>query len=114
PAALPAESPALDLTPGASWAAGLDRAAWRRAWRVAADAPPLSRPHRAGLPAYRAVVAEHLLRHRGLAVGEDAVLATAGTTAGLLGGAHGALRPGDAVAGEGPRSPRAARAPRAA
>src|SRR6059058_4894463 len=34
----------LDLTPGSSWAAGLDRAAWRRAWRAAADAPALARP----------------------------------------------------------------------
>jgi len=114
PAASLAEPPALDLTPGSSWAAGLDRAAWRRAWRAAADAPPLSRPHLAGLPAYRAVVAEHLLRHRGLAVGEDAVLATAGTTAGLLEVAHGALRPGDAVAVEEPGYQRAVGALRAA
>ena len=73
----------LDLTPGSSWAAGLDAAAWRRAWRAGGDAAPLGRPERAGLPTYRATVAEHLLRHRGLAVTEDAVLATGGTTAAL-------------------------------
>src|SRR3954469_10024447 len=36
----------LDLSPGTPWAGGLDRAAWRRAWRAAADAPPLSWAHR--------------------------------------------------------------------
>src|SRR5262249_29589016 len=80
----------------------------------AADAPALPRPYQAGLPAYRAVVAEHLLRHRGLAMGEDAVLATAGTTAGLLEVAHGELRPGDAVAVQEPRHQRAVGALRAA
>ncbi|MGH3629783.1 MAG: GntR family transcriptional regulator, partial [Sciscionella sp.] len=50
----------IDLAPGAPWIGGLDRAAWRRAWRAAADAPPLVRPNRAGLPDYRRVVAEHL------------------------------------------------------
>jgi len=89
----PAKAPPelIDLTPGTPWVGGIDRAAWRRAWRAAADVPPLSRPQRPGLPEYRAVVAEHLLRHRGLRVGVtaggaaadpvDTVLATAGTTA---------------------------------
>src|SRR5436189_2717885 len=27
---------AVDLTPGSPWAGGIDRAAWRRAWRAAA------------------------------------------------------------------------------
>src|SRR5919197_5323992 len=90
-----ATRPAVDLTPGSPWAGGIDRAAWRRDWRAAADVPPLPRPERAGLPAYRATVAEHLLRHRGLRVrGElddlhelaerdagEAVVATAGTSA---------------------------------
>ncbi|HWM04239.1 MAG TPA: winged helix-turn-helix domain-containing protein, partial [Actinophytocola sp.] len=31
---------ALDLTPGSPWAGGVDRAAWRRAWRAAADLAP--------------------------------------------------------------------------
>jgi GntR family transcriptional regulator / MocR family aminotransferase len=53
----------VDLAPGATWIAGIDRAAWRRAWRAAADAPPLPRPAPAGVAEYREVVAEHLLRH---------------------------------------------------
>ncbi|HEU5469045.1 MAG TPA: PLP-dependent aminotransferase family protein [Actinophytocola sp.] len=61
----------VDLTPGSPWAGGIDRAAWRRAWRAAADGVPLARPQRAGLRAYRAAVAEHLLRHRGLRVRDD-------------------------------------------
>ncbi len=58
---------ALDLTPGSPWAGGIDTAAWRRAWRAAAHVAPMVRPNRAGLSSYRTTVAEHLLRHRGLA-----------------------------------------------
>jgi GntR family transcriptional regulator/MocR family aminotransferase len=100
----------LDLTPGAPWAAGLDRSAWRRAWRAAADAPPLSRAHRAGLPDYRSAVAEHLLRHRGLAVGTDFVLATGGTTAAVVELAGAVFTPGDTVAVEEPGYQRAVQA----
>ncbi|SFK84156.1 GntR family transcriptional regulator / MocR family aminotransferase [Amycolatopsis sacchari] len=104
----------LDLTPGTPWAAGLDRAAWRRAWRAAADAPPLSRAHRAGLPDYRAAIAEHLLRHRGLAVGTDFVLATGGTTAAVVELAGAVFEAGDAVAVEEPGYQRAVQALRSA
>ncbi|MGH3862422.1 PLP-dependent aminotransferase family protein [Actinokineospora sp.] len=106
---------AVDLTPGSPWAGGIDRSAWRRAWRGAADIAPLSRPQRAGLPAYRAVVAEHLLRHRGLRVsgefddgGEgESVLATGGTTAAVGELAAAVLRRGDTVAVEEPGYQRA-------
>ena len=104
----------LDLTPGVPWAEGLDRAAWRRAWRAAADAPPLSAAHRAGLPEYRAAIAEHLLRHRGLAVGTESVLATGGTTAAVVELAGAVLEPGDRVAVEEPGYQRAVQAFRAA
>ncbi|WAL64277.1 PLP-dependent aminotransferase family protein [Amycolatopsis cynarae] len=97
----------LDLMPGAPWAAGLDRAAWRRAWRAAADTSPLSQPHRAGLPEYRAAIAEHLLRHRGLAVGTESVLATGGTTAAVVELATAVFAAGDAVAMEEPGYQRA-------
>ncbi|MFC5290836.1 PLP-dependent aminotransferase family protein [Actinokineospora guangxiensis] len=107
--------PEVDLTPGSPWAGGIDRAAWRRAWRGAADAAPLPRPHRAGLAEYRAVVAEHLLRHRGLPVGDgDAVLATGGTTAAVVELAAAVLRRGDTVAVEEPGYQRAVAAMRAA
>ncbi|OXM63813.1 PLP-dependent aminotransferase family protein [Amycolatopsis vastitatis] len=101
-------SPLLDLGPGTPWAAGLDRAAWRRAWRAAADPDPLVRAHRAGLPEYRAAVSEHLLRHRGLAAGS--VLATGGTTAAVVELAAAVLRRGDVVAVEEPGYQRAVQA----
>jgi len=72
-----------ELRPGSPCLDVLDRAAWRRAWRRAGDVEPDGRPQHAGVPAFRAVVAELLVRHRGLPAAPDAVLATAGTTAGL-------------------------------
>lgn len=104
----------IDLRPGSPWTAGLRRALWRRAWRAAGGPEVLSRPVAAGLPQFRAAVAEHLLRHRGLAVAPHAVLATAGTTAALTELAAVLLRPGDAVAVEEPGYPRAVGALRAA
>lgn len=103
----PAITDFVDLGPGAPWAGGLDRAAWRRAWRAAADVAPLSRPERAGLPEYREAIAEHLLRHRGLAVNAEPVLATGGTTAVLTEIAVAVLKRGDAVAVEEPGYQRA-------
>ncbi len=110
----------VDLAPGATWIDGIDRAAWRRAWRAAADAAPLPRAAPAGLAEYREVVVEHLLRHRGLTVStagrfvEDTVLATAGTTAAIAEFAVAALDPGDSVAVEDPGYQRAVQVLRAA
>jgi GntR family transcriptional regulator/MocR family aminotransferase len=110
----PVAPPRIDLVPGAPWVEGLDRAAWRRAWRAAADMRPLLRPQRAGLDEYRTVVAEHLLRHRGLTVarglGDQDVLATSGTTAAVSELAAAVLRPGDLVAVEEPGYQRAVQA----
>ncbi|HEY3260998.1 MAG TPA: PLP-dependent aminotransferase family protein, partial [Pseudonocardiaceae bacterium] len=105
----------VDLRMGSPWAGGIDRAAWRRAWRAAADTPLLATPVRGGLPEYGAAVVEHLLRHRGLACPPDAVLATAGTAAAVLELAlGGVLPPGAAVAVEEPGYARAVGALRAA
>ncbi|WP_324188221.1 PLP-dependent aminotransferase family protein [Nocardia higoensis] len=104
-----------DLGPGAPCVAAIDRAAWRRAWRTAADRSPIVRKDRGGDPAYVAAVAEHLLRHRGLRAGGDTVvLATAGTSAAVAELAAALLRPGDAVAVENPGYQRAVGAFRAA
>ncbi|HEV7647781.1 MAG TPA: PLP-dependent aminotransferase family protein [Actinophytocola sp.] len=112
---------ALDLTPGSPWAGGIDTAAWRRAWRAAAHVAPMVRPNRAGLASYRATVAEHLLRHRGLRVGtlsgldgHEAVLATSGTSHAAAELANAVLHPGDVVAVEEPGYQRAVGAMRAA
>ncbi|MFL6126493.1 PLP-dependent aminotransferase family protein [Actinophytocola sp.] len=105
----------VDLTPGSPWAGGIEQAAWRRAWRAAAHVAPMVRPNRAGVPAYRAAVAEHLLRHRGLRVGDtEAVLATAGTSMAVAELGRAVLRPGDIVAVEEPGYQRAVGALRAA
>lgn len=71
----------ISLRPGTPCLEVLDRAAWRRAWRAAADPPPDVGPDPVGLPAFRAAVVEHLLRHRGLAADPTHVLATGGSTA---------------------------------
>jgi GntR family transcriptional regulator/MocR family aminotransferase len=73
----------IDLRPGAPCLEVLDTAAWRRAWRRAGDLDPAARPEHPGSDGYRAAIAEHLLRHRGITAGAGTVLATAGTTAGF-------------------------------
>ncbi|PZS12794.1 MAG: GntR family transcriptional regulator [Pseudonocardiales bacterium] len=104
----------IDLRPGTPWASGMCPAAWRRAWRAAADPPILTRPVVAGLPEFRAAVVEHLVRHRGLAVQPEVVLATGGSTAAVAELAAVLLRPGDVVAVEEPGYPRAVATLRAA
>ncbi|MDA3629539.1 PLP-dependent aminotransferase family protein [Saccharopolyspora oryzae] len=104
------QEPTVVLRPGVPWAEGIDRAAWRRAWRAAADVEPDSTPHRAGVLSYREAVVEHLLRHRGLVLGGltvDNVLATGGTTAAVIELASSVLEPGDAIAVEEPGYQRA-------
>ncbi|WP_280496941.1 PLP-dependent aminotransferase family protein [Nocardia asiatica] len=99
----------FDLAPGAPCIDAIDPAAWRRAWRAAADHAPLVRKNRAGEPEFRAAVTEHLLRHRGIGAGSDTVLlATAGTSSAVGELAAALLRPGDAVAMEDPGYQRAA------
>lgn len=101
------EQSAVDLRPGSPWVAGIRRDAWRRAWRVASDAGPDSRPLPAGTSCFRAAVAAHLLRHRGVIVEPASVLVTGGTTAALGEVARAVLRPGDQVAVEEPGYQRA-------
>lgn len=84
-AAHPAEgvAPLISLRPGVPCVEVLDRSAWRRAWRAAADAPADRRLNPAGLPEFRAAVAEHLLRHRGLLADPTTVVATVASTVAL-------------------------------
>ncbi|NEW41342.1 PLP-dependent aminotransferase family protein [Nocardia cyriacigeorgica] len=105
----------LDLGPGAPCVPAIDRPAWRRAWRAAADRDPAVRKDRRGEPQYLAAVTEHLLRHRGLSAGGGtAILATSGTSAAVNEIACAVLRPGDSVAMEDPGYQRAVGAFRAA
>ncbi|WP_028850218.1 PLP-dependent aminotransferase family protein [Thermocrispum municipale] len=109
-----ADSGLLELVPGMPWAEGIERSAWRRAWRAASDEPPSQHTDRAGLTDYRAAISELLLRHRGLNAAPSAVLATAGTTAAVAELAFGVLQPGDTVAVEEPGYQRAVQALRSA
>ncbi|MBO0874459.1 MAG: PLP-dependent aminotransferase family protein [Pseudonocardia sp.] len=79
----PARAAPIDLTSGRPCLDALDRAAWRRAWRVASDRSPAVEPDYAGRIEFRQAVVDHLLRHRGLPAHPGRVLATAGTTAAL-------------------------------
>jgi GntR family transcriptional regulator / MocR family aminotransferase len=96
----------VDLSAGSPCVDVLDRAAWRRAWRAAADPAPDATPDPVGLPGFRAVVVEHLLRHRGLPADPSGVLATAGST-GAIGEVARTLPPGARVAVEEPGYQRA-------
>jgi GntR family transcriptional regulator/MocR family aminotransferase len=112
-AVAPAAPTSIDLRPGVPCLAVLDRGAWRRAWRAAADEPPDVAPDPVGLPAFRAAVVAHLLRHRGLPVEPAAVLASSGTTAAVAELAR-SVPAGAPVAVEEPGYQRAGEAFRAA
>ncbi|MFR9753037.1 PLP-dependent aminotransferase family protein [Nocardia sp. 004] len=100
-----------DLTPGAPCTQAIDPAAWRRAWRAAADPAPLVRKNHAGEPEFRTVVMEHLLRHRGITMSAGSVLlATGGTSSAVAELAAAVLHPGATVAIEDPGYQRAASA----
>jgi GntR family transcriptional regulator/MocR family aminotransferase len=82
------------LDAGTPWIDPRHLAGWRRAWReVSVAKPPRGYPDPRGLPELREALAERLARTRGLAVGPDEILVTAGTTDGLR-QLLGALGPG--------------------
>lgn len=92
----------IDLRPGAPWVGSVDRAAWRRAWRSAADLPQDDDPDPRGLPRLRALLADHLRRARGIAVGPENILVTRGTGNGLDLAGAALIAPGDRVGVEEP------------
>ena len=94
--------PRVNLRPGIPWVAGIDQAAWRRAWRRAAAQPVSGWPDPLGVAALRAQVTGYLRRGRGLRCPADQVMITRGVAAGLGLIARGLLRPGDRVGVEEP------------
>ncbi|MFS1303326.1 PLP-dependent aminotransferase family protein [Streptosporangium longisporum] len=96
------EGRVIDLRPGMPWVHDYDRAAWRRAWRGAADLPPAVDPDQRGLPRLREALAEHLRRTRAIPVGPSSVMVTRGTGNGLDLIAATLLRPGDRAGVEEP------------
>ena len=100
-------APIIELRPGIPWARGIDRAAWRRAWRQAGAAPVSAWPDPRGLPELRVALAAHLRRSRGMPCDRGQVLVTRGVTNGLGLLAAAMLRPGDRVGIEEPGYPAA-------
>jgi GntR family transcriptional regulator/MocR family aminotransferase len=97
----------IELRPGIPWAAGIEPAAWRRAWRYAGTRPPSPWPDPHGVPELRAELTAYLRRSRGLAVSPAQVLVTRGVAGGLTLLAAELLRPGDRVGVEEPGYPAA-------
>ena len=105
--AAPGPSSSIELRPGIPWAAGIDQAMWRRAFRYAGTRPPSAWPDPAGLRELRAEVAGYLRRARGLTAVPDQVLITRGVAAGLTLAVSAIIKPGDRVGIEEPGYERA-------
>ena len=97
----------IELRPGIPWVAGIDPAAWRRAWRYAGTQPPSPWPDPHGLPGLRAELAAYLRRSRALSVSPADVLVTRGVSGGLALLGAALLRPGDKAGVEEPGYPAA-------
>jgi GntR family transcriptional regulator / MocR family aminotransferase len=94
----------IDLRPGIPWIAGIDRAAWRRAWRTA-GLQPAPAPGPRGLARLREALTGYLRRSRGVQCDSDEILVTHGIAGGLGLIAAALLRPGDRVGIEEPGYP---------
>lgn len=95
----------INLRPGIPWAAGIDPAAWRRAWRQAGQQPPAGEPLAEGLPGLRQALTGHLRRSRGVRCPASQIIITRGVAASLALLAGALLRPGDLVGVEEPGYP---------
>ena len=93
---------AVTLWPGIPWQAGIDPAAWRRAWRHAGIQPVPAHPDPRGLRDLREALTGYLRRSRGVCATADQILITRGVSAGLGLVASALLRPGDRVGVEEP------------
>ena len=105
PAARHEWPPVIEMRPGIPWVAGIDQAAWRRAWRRAGDAAPSRWPDPRGLLALRQALCGYLRRTRGLDCTPDHVLITRGVASGLSLLAAALLRPGELAGLEEPGYP---------
>jgi GntR family transcriptional regulator/MocR family aminotransferase len=99
--------PAVNLRPGIPWQAGIDPAAWRRAWRHAGTGPLPAEPDPRGRGVLREALTGYLRRSRGVCATADQILVTRGVSAGLGLVASALLRPGDRVGVEEPGYPAA-------
>ncbi|HZC39935.1 MAG TPA: PLP-dependent aminotransferase family protein [Streptosporangiaceae bacterium] len=99
--------PLIELRPGIPWAAGIDAAAWRRAWRQAGRHRPAFEPDPRGLPGLRDALTGYLRRSRGVHCTPEQVVVTRGVAGSLRLLAAALLRPGDRVGVEEPGYPAA-------
>jgi GntR family transcriptional regulator/MocR family aminotransferase len=97
----------LEMRPGIPWAAGIEAAAWRRAWRLAGAVPPSASPEPLGLEALRVALGSHLRLSRAIRCTPDQILVTRGVAGSLRLLAAALLQPGDRVAMEDPGYPAA-------
>src|SRR5215471_2964903 len=103
----PAAAPLIDLRPGIAWAEGIDRAAWRRAWRRAGASVTAGLPDPQGSPGLRAALTGYLRRSRGVHCSPGQLVVTRGVAGSLGLIAAALLRPGDRVGVEEPGYPAA-------
>jgi GntR family transcriptional regulator / MocR family aminotransferase len=99
--------PAIELRPGLPWVAGIDGAAWRRAWRSAGYELPGADPDPQGGAALRAALTGYLRRSRAVRCTPEQIMVTRGVAGSLGLIAAALLRPGDRVGVEEPGYPAA-------
>ena len=106
-ALVPVAAPLIDLRPGIAWTEGIDRAAWRRAWRIAGASMAGGLPDPQGSPGLRAALTGYLRRSRGVHCSPGQLVVTRGVAGSLGLIAAALLRPGDRVGVEEPGYPAA-------
>jgi GntR family transcriptional regulator/MocR family aminotransferase len=106
-ALVPVAAPLIDLRPGIAWTEGIDRAAWRRAWRIAGASMAGGLPDPQGSPGLRASLTGYLRRSRGVHCSPGQLVVTRGVAGSLGLIAAALLRPGDRVGVEEPGYPAA-------
>jgi GntR family transcriptional regulator / MocR family aminotransferase len=99
--------PAIELRPGLPWLAGIDHAAWRRAWRSAGSELPAAALESQGSAALRLALTGYLRRSRAVRCLPDQIMITRGVAGSLGLIAAALLRPGDKVGMEEPGYPTA-------
>ena len=97
----------IELRPGIPWVAGIDRTAWRRAWRGAGTETPAAAPEPQGTAALRGALTGYLRRSRAVRCAPEQIMVTRGVAGSLGLIAAALLRPGDRVGVEEPGYPTA-------